>query len=180
MKNYYFTWWTNTSEPPSMGVMNPHPLATLNHLHLPRLLFPVRFPFMLFPLTVSCPPPVVPVQLYRFIAIKQKEEKMKEEEDEGKGRRRRRMRWGQETHCVCVTKFLVLSLFSWVECIFYCSLVYLRLYFFVPFLSFVSFLSPEKQDTNEIVMKVPVFLRSSVSWEVKTDLSLTVDDEDSN
>lgn len=68
-----------------MGVMNPHPLATLNHLHLPRLLFPVRFPFMLFPLTVSCPPPVVPVQLYRFIAIKQKEE-----EDEGRGRRRKK------------------------------------------------------------------------------------------
>ena len=30
--------------PPSDGVMNPHPLATLNHLHLPRLLTPITLP----------------------------------------------------------------------------------------------------------------------------------------
>src|SRR5206468_2473865 len=28
-------WWTNTSLPPSAGVMNPYPFASLNHLTVP-------------------------------------------------------------------------------------------------------------------------------------------------
>lgn len=38
---YLFTWWTNTSWPPSSGVIKPHPLFILNHLHLPRRKPPV-------------------------------------------------------------------------------------------------------------------------------------------
>lgn len=35
------TWCTKTSCPPSSGVMNPQPFATLNHLHRPRRVTPV-------------------------------------------------------------------------------------------------------------------------------------------
>lgn len=34
---WQLTWWTKTSWPPSSGVTNPHPFATLNHLHFPLL-----------------------------------------------------------------------------------------------------------------------------------------------
>jgi hypothetical protein len=30
------TWWTKTSVPPSLGIRNPQPLATLNHFTAPR------------------------------------------------------------------------------------------------------------------------------------------------
>lgn len=35
------TWCTKTSCPPSSGVMNPQPFATLNHLHRPRRVTPM-------------------------------------------------------------------------------------------------------------------------------------------